>query len=1165
MANIKISQLPQGVIDNNAIFPIVQSGTTYQAFISAITAYNTIRVTKTQIDSLVSNNQLEIGFYYTITDADTDLYGGTEVTLISLDTNKLSSFGFGKFFNPNYDQQIDGYGIWDRYITPNFISITGGPFTVGETIISDTSGIATFIGDELLYWVNSNWDGAVSISGLTSGAVANIDRSLTPLYSQSDYVIWGGKIWICGNGTITGEIIGNGDGGTYYSGYTENYPNSPTQISIFSQVENFTDDGSGNLIGTSGGTGTTDYNTGFWEINLVSSLSSDNQITCDYLTALVGRSLDKYNLSSLWNVIPYDEFNYSIVYDEIEYDYHKDKITKRKDKYENEVSSSYQIIKQFEINQTYTLGNPIKDFQWGNNQTNYGVTPGLFLFNDVSVTNYNIIDGGLNIFDTGNSLNTNLSVDIPYTHTQMTDPPINENNQAGFVNFIMDGVVVAGDSYFGVSSNYFTNLYPGLFVLVTENTSCNVFYIDGNVGANCNSDLNSYQKTYTGFSENYTAYVKRYYNNSSGDPSNNHIIIVNGNSLSITHDFNSGGCDSDYHSLSGLTSAGTSKIYYLLISQYPGEQIFNDKIDEIVNEFLNLVDDYDISTSLTNLNTLFLDITNTLPESQTTAKYGVMGNKVIDSYMDCLNFNGGYIWNNILTENSIFSDNVYSPNRIPKISYNEFNQQSIFSYNTLSSNSDFSYNNLVVSNFTNNSLSSTYLSSTYLQYNNLSFGFMDSNLMYNTSFIENKIHNDSNLSDNTFYDSDISGNYIENNSSLSDNIFVSSVLTNNYLLNSNLTQNILSASEISSNKLFSSNVSSNDLVNDSQIIDNLIESSSFISNNTLGDNSNLQFNKLTQNPSIDGNSTTNFSYIEYNNLFYSKISGNTLNFSSFIQENELKNYSEISENTAANSSFIGNNVIENGSYILLNTLDTATEIIQNTLSVGYIYQNTVDSGTISRNILNINSEINDNELTLSNIWKNNLTSESSISFGLLDSSSISYNYIKNSTIDLLTSCLINNKNITNTNFVDSVVNDVSENSITIYESFSKNVFTNSTGVTRVSYYDSSDTLVIGDINDSILPELTISAWTPVSVYDINVTVNISSDNGSSVTERGTVWSISPYPTVADNIVIDGGTGIGSYTSSLTGLTADEMIYFRGYAVNGNGTGYTCQDVYSTVL
>ena len=66
--------------------------------------------------------------------------------------------------------------------------------------------------------------------------------------------------------------------------------------------------------------------------------------------------------------------------------------------------------------------------------------------------------------------------------------------------------------------------------------------------------------------------------------------------------------------------------------------------------------------------------------------------------------------------------------------------------------------------------------------------------------------------------------------------------------------------------------------------------------------------------------------------------------------------------------------------------------------------------------------------------------------------------------------------------------------------------------------------------------------------------NITIDAGSSVTVRGVCWSTKASPTVADSKTTDGG-GIGSFTSSITGLTAGTTYYVRAYATTSNGTGY----------
>ncbi|MCA0447396.1 MAG: T9SS type A sorting domain-containing protein [Bacteroidetes bacterium] len=64
-------------------------------------------------------------------------------------------------------------------------------------------------------------------------------------------------------------------------------------------------------------------------------------------------------------------------------------------------------------------------------------------------------------------------------------------------------------------------------------------------------------------------------------------------------------------------------------------------------------------------------------------------------------------------------------------------------------------------------------------------------------------------------------------------------------------------------------------------------------------------------------------------------------------------------------------------------------------------------------------------------------------------------------------------------------------------------------------------------------------------------------NDATVTERGIVWSTSPTPTTANNKV-SGGTGI-NFTVPVTGLPSGTKVYYRGYAINANGTSYTSAD------
>lgn len=94
------------------------------------------------------------------------------------------------------------------------------------------------------------------------------------------------------------------------------------------------------------------------------------------------------------------------------------------------------------------------------------------------------------------------------------------------------------------------------------------------------------------------------------------------------------------------------------------------------------------------------------------------------------------------------------------------------------------------------------------------------------------------------------------------------------------------------------------------------------------------------------------------------------------------------------------------------------------------------------------------------------------------------------------------------------------------------------------------------------PSVTTSSVTDITSSGAMSGGEVSDEADSAVTERGIVWSTHPSPTIDDNKVVS-GSGIGSYSSALGGLTPGQTYYVRAYATNSEGTGYGEPLVFTT--
>ncbi len=95
-----------------------------------------------------------------------------------------------------------------------------------------------------------------------------------------------------------------------------------------------------------------------------------------------------------------------------------------------------------------------------------------------------------------------------------------------------------------------------------------------------------------------------------------------------------------------------------------------------------------------------------------------------------------------------------------------------------------------------------------------------------------------------------------------------------------------------------------------------------------------------------------------------------------------------------------------------------------------------------------------------------------------------------------------------------------------------------------------------------LPTVLTLSVTDVKASQATVTGNVTSTGGVPSLVRGFCWSTAQNPTVNDSHTSDIG-GNGSFTSSITGLSASTIYYVRAYATNSTGTTYGEQLSFTT--
>lgn len=96
-----------------------------------------------------------------------------------------------------------------------------------------------------------------------------------------------------------------------------------------------------------------------------------------------------------------------------------------------------------------------------------------------------------------------------------------------------------------------------------------------------------------------------------------------------------------------------------------------------------------------------------------------------------------------------------------------------------------------------------------------------------------------------------------------------------------------------------------------------------------------------------------------------------------------------------------------------------------------------------------------------------------------------------------------------------------------------------------------------------LPTVTTTVATGITSSSAVCGGEVTADGGYTVIQRGICYSTTPGPTTSSPHTAD-GSGIGTFVSNLTSLSANTTYYYRAYATNATGTVYGTENTFTTI-
>ncbi|WP_282036673.1 sugar-binding protein [Saccharicrinis aurantiacus] len=175
-------------------------------------------------------------------------------------------------------------------------------------------------------------------------------------------------------------------------------------------------------------------------------------------------------------------------------------------------------------------------------------------------TSFYINDGGNNMYEIGNYLNTNYKDKIPYS----------------------DNTIIQSAD-FGYKSRYFTRKVEGMFVAAIDANELDYFEVNGVAGAMANAthSIDTITQIFNG--NKYKGFIKKVYG--SSEPSINQLIITQPNNR-IVHTIDKNP-NFNRHRIDSLNF--TNRFYYILFASETGGFVPNEDFEKIMYSFLENV------------------------------------------------------------------------------------------------------------------------------------------------------------------------------------------------------------------------------------------------------------------------------------------------------------------------------------------------------------------------------------------------------------------------------------------------------------------------------------------------------------------------------------------------------------------------------------------------